>query len=148
MLKERLASGLKDAMRSGDRTAVATIRLSLSEIKNLEIEKRRPLEEGEIVQCLRSAVKKRQESVVLFRQGAREDLVEKESAEIRVLEEYLPAGLTPAETSALVDEALRETGAVSIRDLGKVMKWIVPRIAGRADGAEVSRLVKERLSTP
>lgn len=146
-LKERLGNGLKDAMRAGDRTAVSAIRLCLAEIKNLEIDKRRPLEEGEIVQSLRSAVKKRQESIALFRQGAREDLVEKESAEVRVLEGYLPAGLSPADIAALVEEALRETGAVSIKDLGKVMKWIVPRIAGRADGAEVSRLVKERLST-
>lgn len=145
-LKERLESGLKDAMRAGDRIAVGAIRLSLSEIKNVEIDKRRPLEDAEIVHCLRTAVKKRQEAVELFRKGAREDLVEKESAEIRVLECYLPAGMSPAELNALVEEALRETGAASAKDLGKVMKWIVPRIAGRADGAAVNQLIRERLT--
>jgi len=145
-LRERLENGLKDAMKAGDKVAVGAIRLSLSEIKNQVIDKRRPLEEAEVVQCLRAAVKKRNESVDLFRKGGREDLVEKETAEIRVLEGYLPAGLSPEELGALVDEAVRETGAAAPRDMGKVMKVLVPRVAGRADGAVVSRLVQERLA--
>jgi uncharacterized protein YqeY len=145
-LKAALESGLKDAMRAGDRVAVSAIRLSLSEVKNVEIDKRRPLEDGEVVQVLRASLKKRHESIDLFRQGGRQDLVEKESAEAKVLERFLPAAMSAAELVALVDAAVAETGASAPRDMGKVMKVLVPRVAGRADGAEVSRLVKERLS--
>ena len=105
-LKERLENGLKEAMKSGDRVAVSAIRLSLSEIKNAAIDKRRPLEDAEVVNILRSGVKKRQESIELFAKGARADLVEKETAELRVVEGYLPAGLSAAELEALVDAAI------------------------------------------
>jgi hypothetical protein len=115
-------------------------------VKNAEIDKRRPLEEAEIVGLLRSALKKRSESIALFTQGGRQDLVEKETAEAKVLERFLPAGMGAAELEALVAAAIAEAGAVSPKDMGKVMKLLVPRVAGRADGAEVSRLVKERLA--
>lgn len=145
-LKDQLETGLKEAMKSGDRVAVAAIRLSLSEIKNAAIDKRRPLEENEIVNILRSGVKKRQESVEMFTKGGRQDLVDKETAEIQVLERFLPAGMSPAELEALVAEAIAATGATSLKDIGKIMKWIVPRIAGRADGAEVNKLIRSRFS--
>lgn len=144
-LQERLENAVKEALRSGNRVAVSAIRLSLSEVKNAQIEKRRPLEDSEVVGILRSGVKKRQESIGLFLKGNRPDLVERETAEIAVLEGFLPAGLSAAELEALIVEALSETGAASAKDLGKVMKWIVPRIAGRADGAEVNKLIRARL---
>jgi len=125
---------------------VAVIRLTLSEIRGAEKEKRRPLEKEELEQIFRSAVKKRREAITLFRKGGRDDLADKEAAEIRYLEDYLPAALSADQLAALVEEGLRETGAETVRDLGRVMKWIVPRLAGRADGSEVSRLVKERLT--
>jgi uncharacterized protein YqeY len=144
-LRESLESGLKEAMKSGDRVAVAAIRLSLSEIKNAVIDKRRPLEDNEVVNILRSGVKKRQESIEMFTKGGRQDLVEKEAAEIKVLEGFLPAGLSAAELEALVAAAIAETGAASMRDIGKVMKCVLPRVAGRADGAEINKLIRAKL---
>ena len=135
-LKDQLEDGLKAAMKSGDRVAVAAIRLSLSEIKNAMIDKRRPLEDNEIVNILRSGVKKRQESIEMFAKGGRPELVEKETAEIKVIEGFLPAGMTAAELEALVAEAIAETGAASMKDIGKIMKAVLPKVAGRADGAE------------
>ncbi len=145
-LRDQLETGLKEAMKSGDRVAVAAIRLSISEIKNAVIDKRRPLEDNEVVNILRSGVKKRQESIEMFTKGGRQDLVDKETAEIKVLEGFLPAGMPAAELEALVSEAIAETGAASMKDIGKIMKWIVPRIAGRADGAEVNKLIRTRFS--
>jgi len=144
-LKERLESGLKEAMKSGDRVAVAAIRLSLSEIKNAIIDKRRPLEDNEVVNILRSGVKKRQESIEIFAKGNRQDLVDKETAEIKVLEAFLPAAMPAAELEALVAAAIAETGAASMKDIGKVMKAVLPRVAGRADGAEINKLIRARL---
>jgi uncharacterized protein YqeY len=145
-LKDQLEDGLKAAMKSGDRVAVAAIRLSLSEIKNAMIDKRRPLEDNEVVNILRSGVKKRQESIEMFAKGNRPELVEKETAEIKVLEGFLPAGMSAAELEALVAEAIAETQAASMKDIGKIMKWIVPRVAGRADGAEVNKMIKARFT--
>ena len=144
-LKDRLEDGLKAAMKSGDRVAVAAIRLSLSEIKNSAIDKRRPLEDNEIVNILRSGVKKRQESIEIFAKGNRQDLVDKETAEIKVLEAFLPAAMPAAELEALVAAAIAETGAASMKDIGKVMKAVLPRVAGRADGAEINKLIRARL---
>ena len=145
-LKDQLEEGLKAAMKSGDRVAVSAIRLSLSEIKNAAIDKRRPLEDNEIVNILRSGVKKRQESIEMFAKGGRKELVEKETAEIKVIERFLPAGLPAAELEALVDAAIAESGAASMKDIGKVMKAVLPKVAGRADGAEINKLIKARFS--
>lgn len=132
-------------MKSGDRVAVAAIRLSLSEIKNAVIDKRRPLEDNEVVNILRSGVKKRQESIEMFAKGGRQDLVEKETAELKVMERFLPAGLPAAELEVLVDAAIAESGAASMKDIGKVMKAVLPKVAGRADGAEINKLVRAKL---
>ena len=132
-------------MKSGDRVAVAAIRLSLSEIKNAVIDKRRPLEDNEVVNILRSGLKKRQESIEMFAKGGRQDLVEKETAELKVIERFLPAGLPAAELEALVDAAIAESGAASMKDIGKVMKAVLPKVAGRADGAEINKLVRAKL---
>ena len=144
-LRDQLEVGLKEAMKSGDRVAVAAIRLSLSEIKNAVIDKRRPLEDNEVVNILRSGVKKRQESIEMFAKGGRQDLVDKETAELKVIERFLPAGLSAAELEALVDAAIAETGAASMKDIGKVMKAVLPKVAGRADGAEINKLIRSRL---
>lgn len=147
-LRERLEEGLKAALKAGDKEAVPAYRLTLSDFLNAEKEKRAPLDEKEAAQLLRTAVKKRREAIVLFEKGGRSDLVEKEKAELRVLEALLPAAMSPAELSTLVDESLAATGAASMKDLGMVMKWIMPRLEGRAEGAEVSRLVREKLNGP
>ena len=147
-LKERLEEELKAALKSGKKEAVAAYRLTLADLLAAEKEKRGSLDERESLQLLRSAVKRRKESITLFEKGERSDLAEKEKGELHVLEELLPAGMSPEELSALVDESLRETGASSMKDLGLVMKWIMPRLEGRAEGSEVSRLVKEKLNPP
>ncbi|HEY5999079.1 MAG TPA: GatB/YqeY domain-containing protein [bacterium] len=144
-LKDQLEGGLKEAMKSGDRVAVSAIRLSLSEIKNAAIDKRRPLEDNEVVNILRSGIKKRQESIEMFAKGGRQDLVDKETAEAKVIERFLPAGLSAAELEALVDAAIAESGAASMKDIGKVMKAVLPKVAGRADGAEINKLVRAKL---
>ena len=145
-LKDQLEEGLKAAMKSGNRVAVSAIRLSLSEIKNAMIDKRRPLEDNEIVNILRSGVKKRQESIEMFAKGGRHELVEKETAELKVLEGFLPAGISAAELEALVAAAIAETQASSMKDIGKIMKAVLPKVAGRADGAEVNKLIRARFS--
>lgn len=145
-LKDRLGDGLKEAMKSADRVAVGAIRLCISEIKNAAIEKRRPLEDNEVVNILRSGIKKRQESAAMFAKGGRQDLVEKETAEIKVLEGFLPPGLDAAELEALVAAAIAETGASSMKDIGNIMKAVLPKVAGRADGAEINKLIKARFS--
>ena len=147
-LKESLEEGLKKALKEGRKEAVAAYRLTLADFLGAEKEKRAPLDEKEALQLLRSAVKKRKEALALFEKGGRSDLVEKEKGELRILEELLPAGMSSEELSALVDQALAETGASSMKDLGLVMKWIMPRLEGRAEGSEVSRLVKEKLTPP
>jgi hypothetical protein len=144
-LKDRLETGLKEAMKSGDRVAVGAIRLSLAEIKNAVIDKRRPLEDNEVVNILRSGVKKRQESIEIFAKGNRQDLVDKETAEIKVLEAFLPAAMAAEELEALVAAAIAETGAASMKDIGRVMKAVLPRVAGRADGAEINKLIRAKL---
>ncbi len=145
-IKERLEEDLRTALKARDKTSVSVVRLALAEIKNREIEKGRPLGEDELVQLLRSAAKKRKEAIALFRRGGRTDLVDQESAELTVLEGYLPPPMAPAEVASLVAEGLAKTGASSLRDLGLVMKWLMPRLEGRAGGDLVSRLVREKLS--
>ena len=147
-LKQTLEEELKAALKAGKKEAVAAYRLTLADILGAEKEKREPLDEKEAMRLLRSAVKKRKEAIALFEKGGRSDLVEKEKAELRFLEELLPVAMSTEELSALVDESLRETGASSMKDLGQVMKWIMPRLEGRAEGSEVSRLVKEKLVRP
>ena len=147
-LKQKLEDDLKTALKAGKKEAVAAYRLTLADILGAEKEKRETLDEKEDMQLLRSAVKKRKEAITLFEKGGRSDLVEKEKAELCFLEELLPAAMSPEELSTLVDESLRETGASSMKDLGLVMKWIMPRLEGAAEGSEVSRLVKEKLARP
>jgi uncharacterized protein YqeY len=146
-LRERLEESLRTALREGRKIDVAALRLTLSDVKNAEKEKRRDLDEGEAVALLRSAVKRRTEAIAMFKKGNRQDLVDKEEAEVRLLEQFLPAAMSEEELSALVGEAVRETGASSPRDMGAVMKWIMPKLEGRADGSAVSRLVKQKLAS-
>jgi uncharacterized protein YqeY len=145
-LRERLEERLKTALKAGRKADVATLRLTLSDVKNAEKEKRGVLDDREMTALLRSAVKKRSEAIELFRKGDRQDLVDRETAEVRLLEEFLPAPLSDGEVASLIDEAITETGASAPRDMGAVMKWLMPRLEGRADGSAVSRLVKARLA--
>ncbi len=144
-LKERLREDMKEAMKSKDKVKLSTIRMINSLIKNSEIEKRGELTDDEIVQLLMKYAKQRRESIEMYEKGGRQDLVEKEKAELAVVESYLPKQLSEDELKEIVKKAIEETGASSVKDLGKVMKAVMPRVKGRADGSVVNRIVREML---
>ncbi|SMO38636.1 hypothetical protein SAMN06269117_102134 [Balnearium lithotrophicum] len=145
-LKERLKEDMKEALKAKDKVKLSTIRMINSLIKNAEIEKRGELTDDEIVQLLMKYAKQRRESIEMYEKGGRQDLVEKEKAELAVVESYLPKQMTEEEIRQVVKEAIEETGASSPKDIGKVMKVVMPKVKGRADGSLVNRIVKELLS--
>jgi uncharacterized protein YqeY len=117
-----------------------------SGLHNREIDSKRELGEAEFLQLLSSMVKQRKDSIEQFAKGGRSDLVEKEEAELKVIEEFLPAQLSETELDAAIAEAVREVGAEGVRDMGKVMKVLMPKLTGRADGKALGEKVKARLS--
>jgi len=145
-LKTRLGEDFKQALRSGDRLRLSVIRLLTALIKNREVEKRAPLTDAEVLQAIVASCKQRQEAVEQYRQGRRQDLVDKESAELEILQAYLPRPLTSDELHAMILEAIREVQATTVKEMGKVMGVLMPRITGRADGKTVNTLVREALS--
>ena len=145
-LKAQLNEDLKSALRSGDKLRTSVIRLLTALIKNREVEKRGPLTDAEAIQAVSASCKQRQEAIEQYRQGGRQDLVDKETAELAILQMYLPAALSPDELQTLVREAIRDAQASSPRDMGKVMALLMPKVTGRADGKAVSTLVREMLS--
>jgi uncharacterized protein YqeY len=145
-LRDQIQTELTAAMRSGDVLRRDTLRMVTSAAQYAEKNQRRPLTEDEFLAVVAREVKTRRESVEAFRAGGREDLATKEEAEIAVLQAFLPAGLSEDELRSLVDEAVRATGAASVRDLGKVMGYLIPKTRGRADGKRVSELVAQALA--
>jgi len=145
-LKAQLTEDLKSALRSGDKLRTSVIRLLTALIKNREVEKRGPLTDAEALQAVSASCKQRQEAIEQYRQGGRQDLVDKETAELAILQSYLPAALSPDELQTLVQEAIRNSQASSPREMGKVMALLIPKVTGRADGKIVSTLVREMLS--
>jgi len=145
-LKARLTEDLKSALRSGDKLRTSVIRLLTALIKNREVEKRGPLTDAEVIQAVSASCKQRQEAIEQYRQGGRQDLVDKETAELAILQTYLPAALSPDELQTLVREAIQDAQASSPREMGKVMALLMPKVTGRADGKVVSTLVREMLS--
>jgi uncharacterized protein len=144
-LRERIESDVKHALKTGAKEKVSTLRMLNAALKNKQIDKRRPLSEEEVIETIRSLIKQRKDSIEQFAKGQRQDLVDKETAEVAVLEAYLPAQLSREELAALVREAVTQTGAQGARDMGKVMKALIPMVGGRADGKLVSELVKQAL---
>ena len=144
-LKERITEDMKSAMRSGQKERLATIRMALAAIKQREVDERVMLDDSQILAVLEKMIKQRREAIAQFQSGGRADLVAKESAEITVLEAYLPAQMDPAEIDALITQAIAASGAGSIKDMGKVMAAIKSQAQGRADIGAVSALVRERL---
>ena len=144
-LKERITEDMKTAMRAGDKERLATIRLALAAIKQREVDERITLDDTQVLAVLEKMIKQRREAITQFENGGRADLVAKESAEIAVLQGYLPAPLTEAELDALIGEAIAALGAASIRDMGKVMAAVKPKAQGRADMGAVSARIKQRL---
>lgn len=143
---DRLSAGIKEAIKSGDRTRLQTLRLLATSVRNREVELGRDLTEEDLVEVATREVKRRKEAVHAFERGGRPELAEKERAEQAVLEAYLPEQLSEEEVRAAVDEAIAATGASGPGDLGKVMGQVMGRLKGRVDGSEVNRLVRERLS--
>ncbi|OPZ72132.1 MAG: Yqey-like protein [bacterium ADurb.Bin478] len=143
---ERLTEDMKEAMKSGDKERLSTIRLLRGQIKDAEINKRAALSEEEELAVLTSAAKKRKESIEAFTSAQRDDLAAKEKTELEVIQAYLPSPLSNAEIEAIVQQALAESGAQTIKDLGKVMQLVVPKTKGRADGKMVTDLVRNKLS--
>ncbi len=144
-LKDQLTADMKAAMKSGDKERLGVIRLILADIKRVEVDSRKELDDAGLLAVVEKAVKQRRDSVEQFTKGGRDDLAAKEQAEIEVLSGYLPEQLSDAELDALVAEVIAATGAESIRDMGKVMGAIKSKAAGKADMGAVSARVKERL---
>ncbi|NLI83206.1 MAG: GatB/YqeY domain-containing protein [Deltaproteobacteria bacterium] len=144
-LLQRIEQSLKEAMRSQDENRRNAVRLLLTAMKVKEKELKRPLGEPEMQQVITGQIKQRRDSAEQFQKGGRQDLAEKELAEIAVLQGFLPEPMQRAELEKLVDEVIAALGAQSPKDMGKVMKDLLPRIAGRADGKEVNELVRQRL---
>jgi uncharacterized protein YqeY len=143
-LIEELEADVRDAMRSGDTARRDALRLILASLKSAKKDLLRPLSED--VQVLQRERKKRIEAAEAFRGGGREEQAAKEEAELAVLEEFMPEPLAEEELERILDDAIAENGATSMRDMGRVMKDVMPQIAGRADGAAVSQMLREKLA--
>ena len=142
----RIEDELREAMRAGDAARRDALRLVLSALRSAEKELQRPLREEEELQVLQRERKRRLEAAEAFAAGGRDEQAGAEHAEVAVLEEFMPAPLAEEELEEIVDEVIAEVGATSLRDLGRVMADVMPQVAGRADGAQVSQLVREKLA--
>lgn len=132
-------------MRAKDNARRDALRLALAECKNVEVNERIELDDARVLAILTKMIKQRRDSLQQFRDAGRDDLAEKEQFEIGVLEEFMPAQLSDAEIDRLIDEALQATGASAMKEMGAVMGWLKPKIAGQADMGQVSARVKARL---
>ncbi len=144
-LKAKIQEDMKTAMRNQAKDRLATIRLILAALKQREVDERIDLSDEQVLAVLDKMIKQRRESIAQYQAGNRPDLVEKEQAEVAVIQEYLPAQLSEAEITALLDAAIKESGATSAKEMGKVMAILKPKLQGRADIGAVSAKVKERL---
>jgi hypothetical protein len=146
-LKERITEDMKASMRSGDKERLAGIRLILAAIKQREVDERIQLDDPQVLAVLDKMIKQRRESITQFEAGGRADLVAKESAELAVLQGYLPAQLADSEVESLIRAAIAGTGASSMKDMGKVMAAVKPQVQGRTDMGALSARIKALLST-
>jgi hypothetical protein len=143
--EQRLNEDLKNAMRSGDKLRLETIRSLKTMLKNAQIEKMRELTDDEVLQLLNSAAKRRKESIEQFRNSGREDRAAEEEKELAIIQAYLPAQLDESEIEKIVVETIAEVNATSPKDMGKVMGAIMPKVKGRADGKLIQQIVKSKL---
>lgn len=145
-LKDKITENMKTAVRGRDQFTVDTLRMALSAIKNKEIEKKSDIDDDTIISLIKTLVKQRKEAAELYRKGDRDDLAEKEEDEVNLLKEYLPEEMGEDELGRIVGDIISETGASSLADMGKVMKLVMAKTAGRAEGRLVNELVKKGLS--
>nr|WP_136250437.1 GatB/YqeY domain-containing protein [Ningiella ruwaisensis] len=144
-LLSQLKDAQKDAMRSKDKLSLGTIRMALAAVKQREVDERIELTDTDVLQILTKMVKQRQEAASQFIDGNRKDLADKEEAEIAVIKRFLPQPLSDEEVSQLVDDAIQSSGASDIKDMGKVMGILKPKVQGRADMGAVSKMIKAKL---
>jgi uncharacterized protein YqeY len=144
-IKKQLRDALMEALKSGEAQRKTTLRMALASIKNAEVEAREDLAEDLVLNLVQKEVKARQETIEAAKQANRPDLIEKAEQEIKILSEFLPQQLSAEELKALVQEAIQESGASSMSDIGKVMGDLMPKIRGRADGKQANQFVQELL---
>lgn len=145
-VKVKLDQAMVAAAKAQDKIRLSAIRMIKAALHNKEISLMRPLNESEVLQVLSSMIKQRKDSIEQFAKGGRTDLVEKEEAELKVVQEFMPAQMSEDEVDALIKKTIEEAGAVSIKDMGKVMKLLMPKLAGMADGKMAGEKVKALLS--
>ena len=145
-LQDQIQDAMKTAMKSGDKKRLAVIRLMMSAMKQIEVDERIELDDNRVLGVLDKMVKQRRESISQFQAGGRDDLADKEQAEIEIISDFLPQALTEAEIETIINSAISETGAASMKDMGKVMGIVKPQITGRADMGAVSGKIKSLLS--
>ncbi len=146
-LKERIEKDFTDALKARDERKLSALRLFKTELKKRQVSgQKKETTDAEAMEVISSLVKQRRESIRLFQEGQRQDLVEKETAELNVLLTYLPQPFSPSELEALIDQTIAETQATGPKDQGKVMKDVMGKVTGRADGKAVSEIVKQKLS--
>lgn len=146
-VREKLESDIRDSMRSRNRERLGALRYLKSAIRQVEIDQQKTLDESGILDVIAKQAKDRRESIQMFEEGNRPDLAAKESAELAVLEEYLPPQLSREELTQLAQDVIKEVGATSVRDKGRVMGQVMPQVRGRADGAEVNAVVTQLLES-
>ena len=145
-LQEQISAALKDAMRARDEDKLTTLRLVLTAIKKREKEARSLLEDQEVISVITSQIKQRRESIEQYREAGREDLAQTEENELQILQGYMPEQASEEEISNVLDEIIAEVGAVSMKDMGKVMKAAMAKLAGKAEGGAINAMVKAKLS--
>jgi uncharacterized protein YqeY len=146
MLTQRIRDDMKASLKAGNKRRLGTVRLMLAAIKQREVDERIELNDQQVLVVLDKMVKQRRESIAQYEKAGRDDLAEQEAFEVSIIQEYLPAALCDDEIATLIEEAIAGTGAQSIRDMGKVMGQLKPKMQGRADMGSVSALVKQKLS--
>lgn len=145
-LKEEITTGIKQAMKSKDKARLQTLRFLLSSVKNKEIEKREDLSDEEILQVISTSVKQHKDSIEQFKKGGRDDLAAQEEAELLILAGFLPPQLSEEEIKEVVAQTAEECGATAMKDMGSLMKAVMVKLKGKADGKTVQDMVKQRLA--
>ena len=146
-IDEKVNNEMVLAAKAKDKVRLSAIRMIKTGIHNREIDLKRKMNEAEFLQLLSTMVKQRKDSIEQFQKGGREDLVEKETAELKVIQEFMPEQMSEADVDREIETAIKEVGAVGIKDMGKVMKVLMPKLTGKADGKSVGEKVKEKLSS-
>lgn len=146
MLKTRILDDVKAAMKAQDKPRLATLRLITAAIKQREVDERIEMDDTQVLSVLEKMIKQRRDSITQYEKAGRQELADQEKSEIAIIEDYMPEGLSDEEILAMVESAITETGAASIRDMGKVMGLLKPQLSGRADMGKVGGLIKQKLS--